>query len=165
MKFKKVIATLTATALAASIACAPAFAANSVTNKTTPATPKAGSTIKVTTSGKTTSTNIAKVTVVKSGNTVALKYTSLASKYKKKKSVKTFTIAKTIKGYKVTGIAKKFFKGSKIKTVKVKSVSISAKAMKAAVKGSKVKTIKVPKKLYKAYKKAFKNTKFKIKKY
>ena len=165
MKFKKVIATLTATAIAASITCAPAFAASSVTTNTTPATPKVGSTIKVATSGKVTSTNIAKVTVVKSGKTVALKYSSLAKKYKKKKSVKTFTIAKTIKGYKVTGIAKKFFKGSKIKTVKVKSVSISAKAMKAAVKGSKVKTIKVPKKLYKAYKKAFKNTKFKIKKY
>ena len=52
-------------------------------------------------------------------------------------------VTKFVIGKKVKKISKKAFKGTKIKTLEVKSKKLKAKSVKGALKGSKVKTIKV----------------------
>ena len=87
--------------------------------------------------------------------------------FKAPKSGKKATVPATVtvngKTYNVTGIAPKAFKGSKTKTVVVKSTKLTKKSVKGCFKGSKVKTVKVKvgkkklnKKYVKKYKKIFK---------
>ena len=57
--------------------------------------------------------------------------------------------------YTVSGIAAGAFKGTKVKTLTVKSTSLSAASVKDCLKGSKVTAIKVPAKKKSSYKKAF----------
>lgn len=75
-----------------------------------------------------------------------------------KKSAKNATVAATVTKdgvkYKVTAIGSKAFKGSKAKTITIKSKNVT-KIAKNAFSGSKVKKskiiVKVPKKCYKKY--------------
>ena len=57
--------------------------------------------------------------------------------------------------YKVTGISAKAFKGTKVKTLTVKSTKLTKKSVKNCLKGSGVKTVKVPKAKKAAYAKIF----------
>ena len=85
---------------------------------------------------------------------------------KAKKSKKSATVPATINvngvELNVTSIAPKAFKGTKVKTLTVKSKKLTKKSVKGSLKGSKVKTVKVKvgkkkenKKYVKKYKKIF----------
>lgn len=94
-----------------------------------------GSTFKVTSNG--------------SGSKATARFAKAA---KSKKSVKVpATVKASGKTYQVTGIAKGAFKGSKAKTVTVKSKKLTKKSVKNCFKGSKVEVVKVPKSKLKAY--------------
>lgn len=81
------------------------------------------------------------------------------NKAKVSKNAKNATVAKKVKiygkNYTVNKIAKKAFKGTKVKTVTVKSTKLTKKGVKDSLKGSKVTTVKVPKAQYKKYKTYF----------
>ena len=90
--------------------------------------------------------------------------TSITAKKKAKKT--TLKIGKTLtvsgKKYTVTAVATKAFKGSKAKTLIIKTTKLKKSTVKGSLKGSKVKTVKVKvgsskqnKKYVKAYKKIF----------
>lgn len=65
------------------------------------------------------------------------------------------TVTKVVLGKKVKKISKSSFKGTKVKTIEVKSKKLTKKNVKGSLKSSKVKTVKVPKAKKKAYKKYF----------
>lgn len=65
------------------------------------------------------------------------------------------TVTKVVLGKKVKKISKGSFKGTKVKTIEVKSKKLTKKNVKGSLKSSKVKTVKVPKAKKKAYKKYF----------
>jgi len=106
-------------------------------------------------------------TVKSAGSTYVV--TNVAKKtvaFKKAKKAKKVTVPATVKikgkTYKVTGISVKAFKGTKTKTVTIKTKKLTKKSVKGSLKGSKVKTIKVKvgkksvnKKYVKKYKKFF----------
>ena len=92
--------------------------------------------------------------VVTSAGTVSL------AKAKSKKSM-TLQAAVKIEGktFNVTGISAKAFKGTKVKTLTVKSKKLTKKSVKGSLRGSKVKTVKVKvgkKKVNKKYAKKYK---------
>lgn len=67
---------------------------------------------------------------------------------KVKASKKSVTIRKTVKiggkGYKVSKIKARAFKGTKVKTITIKTPTLSKKGVRGCLKNSKVSTIKVP---------------------
>ena len=66
------------------------------------------------------------------------------------------TLTKDGATYKVTGInSKSFAKAKKLKTITIKSKTLTKSGVKNSLKGSKVTTVKVPKSKYKTYKKYF----------
>lgn len=90
--------------------------------------------------------------------------TAAFTKAKKSKKSATVPATVTVNGVKlnVTSIAPKAFKGTKVKTLTVKSKKLTKKSVKGSLKGSKVKTVKVKvgkkkenKKYVKKYKKIF----------
>lgn len=84
-------------------------------------------------------------------NGKAYKVTTVAAKaFAQAKKATKVTIGKN-----VTKLAKNAFKGSKVKTVTLKTTKLTKKSVKGSLKSSKVKTIKAPSKKVKAYKKIF----------
>lgn len=90
--------------------------------------------------------------------------TAAFTKAKKSKKSATVPVTVTVNGVKlnVTSIAPKAFKGTKVKTLTVKSKKLTKGSVKGSLKGSKVKTVKVKvgkkkenKKYVKKYKKIF----------
>ena len=143
---QKIAAVACSAALACSMGCGVAFA-GSFTSETMPDTVVKGDVVTIGNGAKYEAT--AKNQVV---------YTT-----PKSTKISTAIIRTTANGVPVVSISKNAFKGcTKLKTVKVQSTKVSAKAVKAAVKGTNVKTIKVKKSQLKAYKKAFKGTGIKI---
>ena len=156
MKAKKLVAVLRSVALVLSFTCAPAFAASSVNGNTVSTTLKSGATVNL--------NGTSQYKAYKSGSSIVVKYTKDRKKSATKVTIPSYI---TVKGkkYKVYSIASKVFKGTKCKTLTIKSTKIKASVAKKAIKSSKVKYIKVPKSMYKAYKKYFKHTKIKVKKF
>lgn len=78
---------------------------------------------------------------------------------KPKTDVKTVSvpvaIKKSGKSYKVKGIAKNAFKGSKVKRLLVGSKKLSKRSVKGSLRGSNIKTVRVPYSVAKKYKEAF----------
>lgn len=97
-------------------------------------------------------------TTVKSGVTYTT-YKNVAVVAKVKSTKTSATIAKTVvidgRTYKVSRIAPKVFKGTKVTKVTVKSTTLTKAHVKNSLKGSKVKTVVVPKAKLAKYKKYF----------
>lgn len=148
MKASKITATVCAAALAMSMGAGAAFAAGSYTSDTMPSHVSKGDIVNIANGAKYKAVGKDKVNY----NTP------------KSTTITTAIIRAKANGITVVGISSSAFKNcSALKTVKVKTTKVSAKAVKKAVKGTKVKTIKVKKSMVKAYKKAFKGTGISIK--
>jgi len=105
---------------------------------------------------KTTPATVAKVRTVTINNKTV---TAAAVKKAIKKAGGSSKVTKLVLGKKVRKISKGAFRGTKIKTIVVKSKKLKKKTVKGSLKGSKVTTIKVQlgtKKLNKQYVKKYK---------
>ena len=128
---------------------------NETETRTVPATGPSGSGDDKTAATGTTHKVGAGTYVVKSADTVWLKRAA--------KNKKSFTVPAAVKikgkAFKVTGINAKTFKGTKVKTLTVRTGKLTKKSVKGSLKGSKIKTVKVKvgkKKVNKQYVKKYK---------